>query len=121
MLQDAGWEVHKRDAVAFNSGSESPEHKLAKLAAAEVLHDRDYRIDSEVVMSEGEVDVLGYGNPDRVNPIVVECETNLDAETKSDKLHQYYTGEPIQECYVVCIDDIPTDVYAAIEWMKNSL
>jgi len=120
-LQSAGWDITKRDAIAFNAGSETPEHKLCKLAVADVLHDRGYRIDSEVEMGEGEVDIVGYANPDRINPIAVECETNPDDETVDDKLSRYWENEPIAECYILPVEEMPTGIHEAITWAESEL
>ena len=101
-LQSAGWTIHTdRNHIATNDGSETDEHLLYKLAALQVLTDAGYRVASEVEHDDrGEIDVVGYGHPDR-EIIAVELERNPDQETIDNKLDRYVGGTQITECYIV--------------------
>jgi hypothetical protein len=119
-LQDAGWQIHKRDAVAFNSGSETDAHLVAKTLVATVLRDRGYRVDTEVVKDGvGEIDVVAYGLDEP--PFAVEVETNPTRDVVSDKLSRYYRGEPFCECYVLDPTEMPDGLEAAREWVERKL
>ena len=119
-LQDAGWQVSKRDAVAFNSGSETDRHLVAKTLVAKVLRDRGYRVDTEVVKAGvGEIDVVAYGLDEP--PFAVEVETNPTKAVVSDKLSRYYRGEPFCECYVLDPTEMPDSLEAAREWVEANL
>jgi len=119
-LQSYGWDVQQRDAVAFNSGSETLKHAVAKLLVARVCKSADYRVDTEVEMEHGEVDVLAYGHPRRAN-IVVEVETNPQDNVIADKIERYIEGEPVRECFVIDPAEMPTDMLAAEDWIRRQI
>lgn len=111
-LQQSGWNVQKRDAVAFNSGSETPLHAHAKMSAAYILRDADYRIDSEVEHeTRGEIDILAYGHQSRLSPIAVEVETYPAGEVIQDKIKRYVKGTPVQEMYTINVSELPSDIH----------
>ena len=119
-LQSANWRVEKADKIEFNHGSETNKHIQTKVAAAIVLQERGYRIDSEVEMEGGTVDLLGYGRDDG-DVIVVECETSPTEDVISDKIERYIYNQPPRECYVLDTNETPTDFIESIEWMRNQL
>lgn len=119
-LQNCGWRVEQTDKIEFNSGSETKTHIQTKVAAAIVLQERDYRIDSEVEMGNGTVDLLGYGRDDG-DIIVVECETSPTKEVIKDKLDRYYHGQPPRECFVLNCNECPTDFIESVEWARGEL
>jgi len=60
MLQAAGFEVNKRDAIALSYGSETLRHLVCKALVVKHLRGLGYRVDSEVQMERGgRVDVIG--------------------------------------------------------------
>lgn len=110
-LQNAGWGVSKRDAVAFNSGSETPLHAHAKMSAAFILRENGYRVDSEVKHdTRGEIDILAYGHESRLSPIAVEVESNPFGEVVQDKLKRYVDGTPITEMYLINVSELPENI-----------
>lgn len=119
-LQSAGWRVEQSDKIEFNHGSETAKHIQTKVAAAIVLQEKGYRIDSEVEMGSGTVDLLGYGREDG-DVIVVEAETSPTEEVIEDKIERYIYNEPPRECYVLNTNDIPTDFIQSIEWVREQL
>jgi hypothetical protein len=119
-LQSAGWDVNQKDSVAFNSGSETQRHAFCKLAVAWVLKERGYRIDSEVTMDNGEVDILAYGREDG-DIIAVECETSPTKEVVRDKIDRYVSGQPVRECFVLTVNDMPNTIQEAVEWARGEL
>lgn len=119
-LQNQGWDVSKRDAVAFNAGSENQRHVFCKLAVAWVLKEREYRIDSEVEMGNGTVDIVAYGREDR-DMIAVEVETSPVEEVVQDKLERYYHGEPVREVFVLNVSEMPNGIQEAVEWARGEL
>ena len=121
-LKKCGWDVHKRDSIAFNSGSETTKHIVCKTLAAKVLKERDYRIDSEVVHPErGEVDIVGYPTVDGLKPIAVECETAPTDDVIQDKLNRYFDGTPFSEVFVINVSDMPVDMLKAKAWVEDQL
>ncbi len=120
-LQDAGWAVEKRDAIAFNGGSETTRHVALKAIAGKVLRDHDYRVSSEVTHEDyGEIDVLGYGGDGP--PFAVEIETNPNREVVDSKLDRYVrSNDVIRECFVLPAEDAPSGFEAAYEWVDGRL
>lgn len=112
-LSDFGAKVQQRDAVAFNAGpsSETLKHYIAKAVTAYILRERGYRVDTEVEMPDGELDVLGYANGEG-DMIGVELETNVTQDVKSRKIDQFYTNTPLRECWIIEVNDLPTDIEA---------
>lgn len=119
VLRDEGWDVSQRDSVAFNSGSETLEHWISKCVVGFVLKQQGYRISSEVEGPNGEADVLFYGTEDE--PAVVEVETNPTEDVIESKLRRYVDGEPIRECYVLPVEDMPENIHDAREWAEAEL
>lgn len=124
-LEAAGWRVQQRDSIAFNSGAESQNHYQTKAAAAWVLHQNNYRVDSEVEITDnqqtiGEVDLLGYGRGDG-DIIVVECEQNPTQEIIKDKLEKYYHNQPPREVFVLSVEDCPSDFSESITWVQDEI
>lgn len=120
-LRNAGWDVSKTDSIQFNSGSETFRHACVKLAAGFYLKTEiGYRVDSEVEMPAGEVDVLAYGHPDR-RPIVVEVETGVKQSVIDDKLERYVKGEPVRDMFVLDPTQVSENVLQALEYAKENL
>ena len=120
-LQRAGWNIQKRDAVAFNGGSETLEHACLKMVVAKLLRDRGYRISSEVLHdTHGEIDVLAYAGDGQ--PFAVELETNPTEETVSSKLERYvFSNDVIRECFILPVEDAPDTFGEAYEWVEGKL
>lgn len=118
-LKDAGWSVPQRDAVAFNSGSETKEHFLCKCLVAYALKRDDYRVASEVEGPTGEIDILGYGTEDP--PIAVEVETNPTDDVIQDKLERYVFGQPIRDLFVLPVGEMPAELDNALAWVESHL
>jgi len=118
-LERAGWDVSKEDAVKFNSGSETLAHASLKLTVAWYLKQEcGYRIDTEVEMSNGEVDVLAWTAGDI---IVVECETSPTEAVVSDKIARYVENEPPRECWVLNVNDAPEERSTCYRWVSEEL
>jgi len=120
ILQDKNWRVEKTDKIEFNSGSESREHFFAKAAVAWVLRERGYRVDSEVEMENGEVDIVAYGRPDG-DMIAVEVETDPQEEVIEDKIERYVRNQPVRECFVLNVDEMGSSIDGMIEWAEENL
>jgi predicted AAA+ superfamily ATPase len=119
-LQDAGWDVHKRDAVAFNGGSETDAHAVVKLLVAKHLREQGYRIDTEVKKEGvGEIDVVAYGGEGP--PFAVEVETSPTREVVDDKLDRYYRGEPFRDVFIIDPTEMPDSVSGAREFVEGEL
>jgi hypothetical protein len=118
-LDEAGWDVSKTDSVKFNSGSETLSHANLKLTVAWYLKQEcGYRIDTEVEMGSGEVDVLAWRESDI---IVVECETSPTDAVVSDKIKRYVHDEPPRECFVLNVNDAPEERSTCYRWVQEEL
>lgn len=91
------------------------------MAVAYVLRDRGFRIDSEVVNDKGdsEADIVAYGKDGEC--FVVECETDITSDVKAKKLNQFYHNQPFRECFILEVEDAPSDVDDLHEWVENQL
>jgi len=117
MLQSAGFEVNKRDAIALSYGSETLRHLVCKTFVVQHLRGLGYRVDSEVQMDRGgRVDVIGYGAEGR-HVIGVEVETGLTDAVRESKIEQYYAGTPLSELFFLEVNDMPDDIREAYEWV----
>ena len=118
-LAHAGWDVEKRDGVHFNAGSETLNHAELKMVTCWYLkHELDYRVDTEVIMESGEVDVLAY-NADDI--IVVEIETNADRATITDKIKRYITDEPPRDIFVIDPAEAPRELMQRYEFVAEEI
>lgn len=118
-LKNAGWEVHKRDSVAFNQTSETARHFATKALVAYVLKQRGFRVDSEVEGPTGIVDIAYWGQEDP--PAAVEVETGMDEETIRDKVSRYHDGQPFREVFVIDPAQLPIETDTAIAWIETEL
>jgi len=120
-LQDAGWKLRQRDAVAFNSGSETVKHCVCKMLVAKALKERGYRVDTEVVKDNvGEIDIVAYGVSDEP-AFGVEVETSPTEDVISDKLSRYHDGEPYRDVFVINVSEMPVDMLEAYNWVQDQL
>jgi len=117
-LKEHGWVVDQTDSIKFNSGSETLAHLHAKTVAAKVLKDQGYRVDTEVVMPAGEVDVLGYSEQDI---IVVECESKPNSNTFSSKLNRYIHGQPPRDMFWIDVNHVPGNIGEAYDHITDEL
>ena len=118
-LSHAGWGVTKKDSIEFNAGSETLDHVELKLVVAWYLkQEHGYRIDTEVTIKAGEVDVLAYSEDDI---IVVEIETNADRATITDKIKRYVTDEPPRDMFVIDPTDAPSELTERYSFVKGEI
>lgn len=120
-LHDNGWNVSKTNQVEFNGGSETVKHSVGKMLAAHAGHNAGYRVSSEVEHAHrGEIDVLLYGNPERMT-LAVEVETSPTDDVIEDKVDRYIRGTPIDDIAIVNATTLPTDMLNAYGEVKEVL
>jgi hypothetical protein len=118
-LHNAGWTISKQDSVKFNSGSETLEHADLKLVVCWYLKQEcGYRVDTEVEMDHGEVDVVAWKENDIV---LVECETEPTKDVISDKISRYVTNQPPRECWVLSVNDAPEKLMERYQWVSEEI
>jgi hypothetical protein len=78
----------------------------------------DYRVDTEVELDAGEVDVLAYNTEDI---IVVEIETNADRATITDKIKRYIIGEPPRDIFVIDPVEAPRELMQRYEFVAEEI
>lgn len=119
-LTDKGWDVQKKDAIKFNSGSETTKHLMCKTLVGQYLKQaKGYRIDSEVTHEKrGEIDIVAWKADDIIS---VECETDPTDKVISDKVNRYVRGTPMRECFVIPVNEMPTEMEEAYQWVANQL
>ena len=120
-LHNNGWNVNKHNQIRPNSGSETVKHLVAKSLVAHAGLELGYKVDSEVSHSHrGEVDILLFGNPDRLT-LAVECETSPTDEIVQDKVDRYVSGTCIDDHVLVNVTELPTDMLEAYGEIKELL
>ena len=117
-LNNLGWNIpHTTNHVHFNGGSEKLSHQVAKVVAANVCLNADYRVASEVETDQGdEADILAYGHESR-RPIVIEVENGLTEDTREKKREQYDIG--VREVFIIDLDNAPSDPDELREHIKD--
>lgn len=120
-LNAAGWDVRKRDSVAFNSGSESPEHITCKALVSWYLKQQGYRVSTEVENQDGtaEADIVAYGRDEPA--FIVECETGITDAIREKKLSQFFHNEPYCEAYLLEVENMPDSIDEIIDWIQAEL
>lgn len=110
-LKDYSVEVDTVNSVEFNAGgsAETVPHVVAKTLAAKVLLINGYRVNSEVSVREGDIDILAWGHPDRMS-YAVEIETGVLPEVKESKIDRYVTQTPIDDLLIIEANDLPMDM-----------
>jgi len=110
-LKDYSVEVDTVNSVEFNAGgtAETVPHIVAKTLAAKVLLTNGYRVNSEVSVPEGDIDILAWGHPDRMS-YAVEIETGVVPEVKESKRERYVDQTPINDLLIVEANNLPMDM-----------
>jgi len=121
-LKDYGVEVRKENSVRFNAGgtAETVPHITAKTLAAKVLLVNGYRVDSETQCKNGEIDILGWGHPDRLT-YAVEVETGLTQEVKESKIDRYVKQTPIDDIQFIECNNLPLDMVECYQHIADTL
>lgn len=117
-LQSAGWDARKETSISFNSGSETLAHAQCKFLTGWCYHERGFRVNSEVEMDKGEVDILAYNAEES---IVVECETSPTDDVVSDKINRYVFDQPPRECFILNVNEMPLHALEGLGWVKDQL
>lgn len=121
-LQKDGIDVQKHNQIRPNAGSETFIHNFAKLCVGFIGLHNSYWVSSEVDLDNNkQVDVLLWGNPDRLT-YAVECETGWTDDTKTKKVNQYVKPySEIDDMLSVEVLDIPAEVLPALENVSEQI
>jgi hypothetical protein len=119
-LQTAGWDASKENSIEFNSGSETLVHRIGKTIAAHIGLEYGYNVCSEVAHpSQGEIDLLLWGNPERLT-YAVEIEHSPTEEIKQDKLQRYVqSNSVIDDMIVINANKIAEDYTEAHRFIQQ--
>lgn len=120
-LQDHGVKTSKTNKIEYNAGSETHRHAQAKATVGYLGLQNGYRVDSEVSVPDGSIDVLLWGNRDRLT-LAVECETSPTEEVIESKLQRYVRDVgPIDDMFVLNLNEMPENRLDALEWAREQL
>lgn len=120
-LTRAGLEFDNFNHISPNAGSETFPHVVAKSAAMQVGLANGYWVASEVNTPHGEIDVLLWGNPERLT-LAVEVETSPTAEVKQDKLERYVKKQSgIDDMALINVTEMPKDLHSALGFIITEL
>jgi len=119
-LKDWSVEVSKTNCVEFNSGSETAKHVIAKSLVGHIGLNNGYRVSSEVQCLKGEIDVVLWGNTDRLS-YAVECETSPTDDVVESKLQRYVKETPLDDMVVVNVTQLPENHRDALGYVAEQL
>jgi len=119
-LKDYSVEISKHNHTEHNSGSETITHGVAKHLVGMVGVRNGYRVSSEVEVKGGDIDMVLWGNPERLT-YAVECETGLTEETKQSKIDRYVMQTPIDDIVFVECNRLPMDMVECYEFIASEL
>lgn len=125
-LKDSGVNVTKGNKIKYNAGgsAETSKHICAKALVGLVALRNGYRVDSEVEVQtrnyQGEIDVLLWGNPDRM-VWAVECESSPTQETINRKVDQYVSETAVDDLQVINVTTLPQDMTDALGEIATEL
>lgn len=123
-LKDSGIALSKHNQIRFNEGSETSKHICAKSLTGLLGIRNGYRVDSEVDVQtrnySGEIDVLLWGNPERLT-YAIECETSPTRDTISQKVDQYVSETAVDDLQVVNVTKLPQNMTDALGYIGTTL
>jgi hypothetical protein len=119
-LKDHAVEVSDSNQIEFNSGSETIPHVIGKALVGHIARHHGYRVSSEVVVPNGEIDIILWGNEDRLS-YAVELETSPNEETKQDKLERYVKETPLDDMILLNLNEMPINPLEAAKWIQEEL
>lgn len=120
-LKNAGVEVSDTNQIQFNAGSETIPHFVGKALVGYVAQLNGFRVSSEVETEHGEIDVLLYGNTDRLT-YAVEVENNPRQEVVGSKLERYvHRHPPVDDLIMINAGEIPLDMIQAANYVAEQL
>jgi len=120
-LQRHGVAITTTNEIRLNSGSESPEHLVAKALVAHIAAQEGWRVSSEVDVPNGEIDVVLHKTPhERV--WAIELETDPTTEGNNSKLQRYVRDQiGIDEIAIIDVSDMPVEIPLAIQYLHEEL
>jgi hypothetical protein len=119
-LKDYGVEVTQTNSVEFNSGSETATHVTAKALVGHIGLSNGYRVNSEVRVPQGDVDMVIWGHPDRLS-YAVELEHSPTRETVESKVDRYVNQTCLDEIVVINLNEMPENYLEATEFIADEL
>jgi len=125
-LKDSGVAVRKSNSIRFNAGGESEtiKHLVGKTLAGMVALRNGYRVDSEVPVKtpngEGEIDVLAWGNPDRLT-YAIEVETSPGPGIRKEKQELYVDPTEVDDIQLINASNLPVNMLHAADKIATIL
>jgi len=119
-LKDWSVEVEKETSVKPHTGEETASHLCAKSLAMLIGVRNDYIVNSEVSCPGGDIDIVFWGNPDRLS-YAVECETSPTQEVLDDKRERYVGQTPLDDMLTINVTKCPMHRPDALEYVSEQL
>jgi hypothetical protein len=119
-LKDHGVEVTRTNSIEFNSGSETATHVTAKALVGHIGLSNGYRVNSEVHVPQGDIDMVLWGHPERLS-YAVELEHSPTRETVESKVDRYVDQTCLDEIVVINLNDFPENYLEATEFIADEL
>lgn len=119
-LSRSGLDLDSENKIKANTGSETVSHLVAKALAFKALRDAGYQVESEVTVSDGEIDLVAYGLPERLS-YAVEVETSPSKDTMQDKVDRYVSQTGLDDMLVINVTEMSVDIIEAYEYVQEEL
>jgi len=118
-LRECGYVIEDVDIIKRNPGSETLNHRIAKMSTAHVLWDAGYHVASEVEVNGKFADIVGLGHTGR-NPIVVELETDLRKDQR-EEYRELYGSPVVKEVYSINVSELSQIPSYQVERIQDEL
>ena len=116
--QDTSYEPMPWQGLQIHSQN-TAKHEFVKFVICWVLDEMDREWDTEVQAPNGRVDIYDLGPVDE-KPVVYEVETNVTTKRKREKHEQYYE-DFLRDVLVIDPEDVPTELNAAIDYVRENV
>lgn len=126
-LKDSGVAVEDTNRILYNAGgmAETSIHITAKALVGLLALRNDYRVDSEVEVSnrhmdDGEIDVLAWGHESRLT-YAIEADHSLTQDKKDRKQEKYVDNTAVQDIQFLNLNAMPAHIVEAYGWIGSQL
>lgn len=124
-LKNSGVSVEKENKIAYNEGSETSIHCVAKMLTGLIGIQNGYRVDSEVPVTDRHgnefyIDVLLWGHDSRTT-FAVEPDHSPTVEQRDHKIANYVDGTAVQDLLLLDLNQMPAHITEAYGWIGSEL
>ena len=119
-LKNSGVSVDDNHTIAPHTGQETKKHYHAKCAVAHIGMQENYIVNTECDTGRGRADVVLWGHESRLS-YAVEIETDIQPETKKDKLQQYVRETALDDMVLIEAKGLEYNLLGMYEQLRLEL